>query len=402
MREFAPNLLLFLLLLFLVPIYLMQRTTEVLTLSILLLAVAVFLAYTNRPRGLEMLAFMTAFVSILAIFIFGQTMAGTNGGYCFVFLWLLVLVLIVRMFRRRSVMVERGQIMVINQLLTNRLLVWEEGWHRPLNPLFERRLAALPGYVLNLDTTLEHLNTRSVYNVDQLRVLVRYFVEQPHEVVVNFPNREQAQTQLVRERGEPPANATAEQVAFWTELIHRQMRTEIDQSTRSVLAGIADLSKLVQARHEIDDRIGERLQQSVARWGITIEEVRLLEVGLDPEYQRMLERSAQNARTGETLPNPVLSSPATQQEPNGRPQEPAQRQAPATERFQHDPAEADQPNDNQTEQLVRDVMERLKAQGRSANTDEVERLVRKALEERSKTRSPERSNSEDAQFGLSN
>ena len=201
MRQFAPNLLLFVLLLFLVPIYLLRRTADVLTLGMLILAVAVFLANTNRPRALEILAFMTAFVSILGVLVMGQALGGTNGGYCLLVLWFILLALLIQAVRRRAVLVERGQVLIVNQLPANRVVVLEEGLHRPLTPLVERKLAALPAHGLVLDTTLDHVNTRPGSNVAHMPVSVQYTVEQPHEVVEQGPNRGQAQTQLVRERG---------------------------------------------------------------------------------------------------------------------------------------------------------------------------------------------------------
>lgn len=380
MRRFAPNILLFVLLLFLVLIYRSRPTTEVLALAIILLAMAVFLAYTNRSRGLEMLAFMTAFVSILGMFLLGQVLGGVNVGYCFVVLWLLVIAFAARMLRRRAVLVERGQLLVVNQLPNNRIVVLEEGLHGPLTPLLERKLAALPAYELVLDTAFEHVNTQSPANIDQIRVLVRYGVDKPPDVVNNFPNREQAQTQLVRERGEPPADTTSEQVAFWTELIQRQMRIEVDQSVRSVLAAVADLSKLQRARHEIEHQIDEQLHKSVSRWGMTVIEVRVLEVNIDPAYQHLLDPEAQNTHTGDTRPHP--SVPAASQTP--------------TTRFPDD-----QPQLDQTERVVREVIERMKAQGTEPNPDQIEQIVRQVMQEQRST-PPDRSSADDTLSGLSN
>jgi regulator of protease activity HflC (stomatin/prohibitin superfamily) len=196
---------------------------------------------------------------------------------------------------------------------------------------------------------------------------------------------------LVRERGEPPARDTAEQVAFWTELIQRQMAGDVDQSVRSVVARVADLGKLVHARHEIEDQIGERLQQAVARWGIHVEEVRLLEVTLDPAYQRMLERDTQAARTGETIPHPSLLAPTADSEQPREGAQAAQESAPS----QGAPAEQPQAN----AQVVDEVMARLKAQGATPSRDEVERMVQQILEERS---NPSSGGGDDTLLGLSN
>ncbi len=392
MRQFAPNLLVFLLLLFLVSIYLLQPRTDVLTLGLLLLAVAVFLAYTNRPRGLEILAGMTAFVSILGMLVLGQAAGGTNGGYCFLVLWFVILALAVQAVRRRAVLVERGQVLVVNQLPTNRVMVLEEGLHRPLNPLFERKLAALPSYGLVLDTTLDQINTRAFSNVEHLRVTVRYTIEQPNEMVLHFPNREQAQTELVRERGEPPANNTTEQVAFWTELIQRQMTSETDRAVRSVLAGVSDLGKVVRSRHELEYGITERLQQSVTRWGIAVQDVRILEAVLDPQAQNKLERDAA-ARTGETIRQAAWTPPPAEQEATP-PTEPSRPMVSFDA-----PTQANTPAE-QTDAVVQQVVERLQAQGKTVDPDEIKRTVRDILGERG-AEIRRRSNDEPP-YGLSN
>ncbi len=392
MRQFAPNLLIFLLLLFLVPIYLLRPQTDVLTLALLILAVAIFLAYTNRPRGLEILAGMTAFVSILGMLVLGQAVGGPNGGYCFVVLWFIILALVVQAVRRRAVLVERGQMLVVNQLPTNRVIVLEEGLHRPLSPLFERKLAALPSYGLVLDTALDQINTRAFANVEHLRVSVRYTVEQPNELVVHFPNREQAQTALVRERGAPPAENTMEQVAFWTELIQRQMRSEIDRAVRGVLAGVSDLGKVVRARHELEYQITERLQQSVARWGLAVQDVRILEAVLDSAAQNKLERDAV-ARTGETVRQAAWTPPPPEQEA-APPEAPASPVA-----SPNAPTEANKPV-KQNDAVVQQVIERLQAQGKTADRNEIERIVGDLLQQRSG--GANRSTNTEPPYGLSN
>ncbi len=381
MSQFAPNLLLFVLLVFLVLIYLVRRTTDVLTLGMLILAVAVFLANTNRPRALEILAFMTAFVSILGVLVLGQSVGGTNGGYCLLVLWFILLALLVQAVRRRAVLVERGQVLIVNQLPTNRVVVLEEGLHRPLTPLVERKLAALPAHGLVLDTTLAHVNTRAGSNVEHMRVSVQYTVEQPHEVVVQFPNREQAQTQLVRERGEPPADNTTAQVAFWTELIQRQMRSETDAAVRSVMAGVSDVGKVVRARHELEYGITERLQQAVSRWGLAVHDVRLLEAVLDPAYQPVPPADQAAPRTGETIRHAVLASTALPTQPDA-------------------PTQANEPPP-QTEAVVQQVMERLQAQGKTADRNEITRAVSEVLGQRAAS-TPPRSPADDSSYGLSN
>ncbi len=290
MRRVLPNVLLLLLLFFLLPVYLANQSREVLGLGILLLAAAFFLAYTNQPRGLETLGGLTFFLSFVGVAFWGQLVAGRNGGYCFVSLWILLLLGLVAMLYRQAIFVERGQILVLNQLPENRALIWTEGLHRPLRPFVERRMAALPSYELDLEATFQQLNTKSLFNIDQVKALARYKVEQPRDVVFCFPNREQAYETLAQERGESDDKNMDEQVAFWTELIRRQMLLELEQTVRTVIANVGGPADVAQERETHARLIRQRLQASVARWGMQILDLRLLEVMIDPERVRMLNR----------------------------------------------------------------------------------------------------------------
>lgn len=291
MRRLLPNVFLLLMLLFLLPIYLENQRPEVLGLSILLLAAGFFLGYTNQPRGLETLAALTLILSFVGLLFFGRLLTGTpNGGYCFMTLWIFALLGVIYAFYRRAVFVERGQIMVVNQLPENRALVWTEGLHRPLKPFVERRMAALPAYELDIEQNIKNLNTRSLFNVNEVTVLVRYKVGQARDVVFCFPNREQAYEELVQERQAPRDDDTDQQVAFWTELIRRQMAVEIDQSVRTVVANVGGPADVARDRDQHARNIRQRLQQSVARWGMQILDLRLLDVVIDPERVRALNR----------------------------------------------------------------------------------------------------------------
>jgi hypothetical protein len=67
MRRALPNILLLLLLFFILPIYLANQRSEVLGVWRLALAISFFLAYTNQPRGLEILAGLTLLLSFVGI-----------------------------------------------------------------------------------------------------------------------------------------------------------------------------------------------------------------------------------------------------------------------------------------------------------------------------------------------
>jgi len=306
MRRLLPNVLLVLLLLFLLPIYQASPTTEVLALAILLLGAALFLGYTNQTRGLETLAALTAVISFIGVGFLGRTLVGSaNGAYCFLVLWLLVLLVGFGVLWRKAIVVERGQILVINQLPDNRVLIWNEGFHRPLNPIFERLVAALPSYELILEAMFENLNTESLFNIDRLELIVRYQIAKPREVVFCFPNREQAREVLLRER--PQVDTTAELVAFWTEMIRRQMLLEVEQSVRSVIANVVGPTDVARKRDQYARQARQRLQASVDRWGVEILDLRFMDVVIASERIRaanrdkIIERERQDAQRNAEL-----------------------------------------------------------------------------------------------------
>ena len=354
MRRLLPNVLLLLLLLFLLPIYQANPTTEVLALAILLLGAALFLGYTNQTRGLETLAVLTAVISFVGVGFLGRTLVGSaNGIYCFLVLWVLVLLGLFALLWRKAVVVERGQILVINQLPDNRVLIWNEGFHRPINPIFERLVAALPSYELILEATLENLNTESLFNIDRLEMVVRYEVAKPREVVFCFPNREQAREALLRER--PQVDTTAEMVAFWTEMIRRQMLLEVEQSVRSVIANVMGPTDVARKRDQYARLARERLQASVDRWGVTILDLRFLDVVIAIERIRaanrdkIIERERQDAQRNAELR--------------------AQEVALVGEAHAH-----------ATARMVEELVRTLKVQGTPLTMEEIERIVITAMQ----------------------
>lgn len=356
MRRMLPNLLLLLMLFFLLPIYQQTGSQQVLVLGIALLAAGLFLVYSNQPRGVEVLIGLTLALSFVGVAFWGRLLTGSvNGGYCFVGLWILALIGAGVLLFRRAVFVERGQILVINQLPENRALVWTEGLHRPLKPIVERRMAALPAYELDLELFIENLNTRSLYNIDTVKVLVRYKVDQPRDVVFCFPNREQAYEILLKERGEPRETDTDEHVAFWTELILRQMKLEIEQSVRTEIANIGGPTDLAQDREIHARHILRRLQNSVSRWGIRILDFRVLDVRINPDRISMKYRDLKIQRQREDA------------------QRMAEIRAEEIRTLGQAQAEA-------TARLVAEMVRTLQEQGTALSTDDIERIVITAMQ----------------------
>jgi len=342
MRRLLPNLLLLLMLVFLLPIYLVEQRPELLGLGVLLLAAAFFVVYTNQPRALAIVAGMALVLSFVGMAYWGQLLVGPNGAYCFVGLWIVGLFGIVSLMFRRAVLVRRGQIVVINQLPENRAVILNEGLHWMLRPLVERRMAALPGYELDVELVIPQLNTRSLARIDELKVMVRYRIAEPRDTVFNFPNREQAVADLAAERRSPDDRDTDGQVAFWSELMRRQMAVEIEQAVRIVLAGVGGPADVVSQRSELAREIGERLRQTTARWGIEVLDLQVLDVVVDPKHVQ----------------------PGNGSQPVAPPRE---EQNLAGTRA------------SATAKMVADMIRALQQQGKPLGADEIERIVLTAL-----------------------
>ena len=356
MRRVLPNILLLLQLAFLLPVYLVNPLPQVLGLGVALLAASVFLAYTNQPRGLEILLALTGVLSFVGMIFWGRYLTGSpNGGTCLVVIWVLALLGIAALLWQQRVVVERGQILVINQLPENRVLIWTEGLHRPLNFLVERRLAALPSYELDFEQTIERVNTSSLFNVSEIKMLVRYRVAQPREVVVSFPNREQACETLARERELPDERDTDQQVAFWSELIRRQMCMEIEQTVRTVIANVGGPADVARDREAHARLIRRRLQESVARWGMEVLDLRLLDVPIDYERVRLMNRDKYIQRERED----------------------AQRQAEIRAEEVRLVGEAQA---KAVAQMIGEMVRTLQQQGTNLTTEEIERVVITALQ----------------------
>jgi regulator of protease activity HflC (stomatin/prohibitin superfamily) len=356
MRRVLPNLLLLLMLFFLLPVYLEIPGPQVLLLGIALLAASFILVYTNQPRSIELLIALTVVLSFVGVAFWGRVLFDSpNAAYCFVGLWLLMLAGAGLLAFQRAVFVERGQILVVNQIRQNRALIWTEGLHRPLMPFMERRIAALPSYELDLEMTIQDLNTRSLYNVDGVKVLVRYKVDQPREVVFCFPNREQACELLARERGEPREADIDEHVAFWSELMLRQMRLEVEQSVRTEVANVSGPTDVAQDRETHARHTQQRLQASVSRWGVKVIEFRLLDVKINPDRVRMKYRDLKIQREMED----------------------AQRMA---EMRAREIRLVGQAQADTTARLVAEMVRTLQQQGTTLTTDDIERIVITAMQ----------------------
>jgi regulator of protease activity HflC (stomatin/prohibitin superfamily) len=341
MRRLLPNVLLLLMLVFLLPVYLVEQRTDLLGLGVLLLAAAFFVVYTNQPRALAIVGGMTLVLSIVGMAYWGRLLAGSNGAYCLVGLWIVGLFALAVLMFRRAVVVRRGQIVVINQLPENRAVILSEGLHWMLRPFVERRMAALPSYELDFNQMIPNLYTRSLATIDELKLMVRYRIAEPRDTVFNFPNREQAFANLAAERRPPEARDTDGQVAFWSELIRRQMEVEVDQAVRIVIPAADSPAAIATERESIAREVRKRLQTSTARWGVEVLELRLLDVVVAPEQLR----SSNDSRSG--VPRDEQSR--------------TENRASATAR------------------MVGEMVRTLQQQGKPLGADEIERIVLTAM-----------------------
>jgi hypothetical protein len=375
-----------LLLVFLVPILWIRSTAAVWLLGVAVLGVALFLSTTNLPQAQTILAGMVAWVSLVCVFVLGQAAAGNNGGMCLLLLWIILLWLLVLRWRVR---VQPGHILLINKLFSDSVLPLEQGLH--LVPFIHQKLALLPTHDM-CQSILQQVPTRTLATIEHVSATVRYAVEDPLLVF----NELSASEPIDAGQGGEDERAADMLKQRWAEPLCQRVKQELDLSVADVISRVDEPAMVVHARAALQQQIAEQVHHAVAPWGLHVQGVRLL-VKLVPDHMPPSEHEAPLAKMGETMPHPVpailttllpVEHPAVEG-PGNLATADTSPQSTATSRFQAE----------EVEQIVETVLARLRAQGETANKDEVYRMVQQVLEEKSM---PSASNADDALLGLSN
>jgi regulator of protease activity HflC (stomatin/prohibitin superfamily) len=138
-------------------------------------------------------------------------------------------------------------------------------------------------------------------------------------------------------------------------MIRRQMRLEVEQAVRSVVANVADPTDVARTRDTHAQAARDRLQASVSRWGISVLDLRFLDVVIASDRIRAANRD-------------VLIE---------RERQDAQRLA---ELRAQEVALVGEAHARATARMVEELVRTIKAQGTPLNGDEIERIVITAMQ----------------------
>jgi hypothetical protein len=269
--------------------YIAQPTALLLAIGVIILAVGAGLAFLGKQREVLLLGSLALLLSIAAAGLIGEARWGATGALIIPLIWVLLLYAALSWAWNNTIDIPSGTVMVIRHPNGIRL---REGPARIIPPLpsFERHIATMPTYELSSNFTVEHLNTRSLQNINGIALDVGYQIRLPLKLLANLPNRARVIEEMASETEQNPERAML-RTAFWERLLDRQIREVIDGLLRSAV--YEHINRAVDGsneRNKLADEVETRLRESVQHWGITIHFLEIPSVTLDPEQIKRSKR----------------------------------------------------------------------------------------------------------------
>lgn len=273
----------------LVMIYIVQPTALLLAVGVLILAVGAGLAILGKQREIMLLGTLAVLLSIGAAGLLGEARWGATGALLLPLLWLLVLYGAMAWAWTNTIDIQSGTVMVIRH--PNGIRV-REGPTRIIPPLpsFEQHVATMPVYELVSNFTVEHVNTRSLSNINGMSLEIRYQIRIPLKLLTNLPNRARSTEEMAAAFDMSPEQAMI-RPTFWERLLDRQIREVVDVLVRAVV--YEHINRPVEAsteRTKLADEVMARLREAVQPWGITVHILEISSVTLDPEQIKRSKR----------------------------------------------------------------------------------------------------------------
>lgn len=274
-KDMAASVVLGLLFFSLLAIYFVSDRNPLVTgLSILIIAICLFIVRVGDWREIGIIGVVAAVISIVAAYLVGDQQFGNVGRILTPTLWTLLLVSIFSYIMAKVVRVPGDRALLNVRIFSGELVNLPAPLATPL-PLIERPLATIPLYPLATDVKIENINTRHKFSVSELHVHVDYRVEDRDaapRAMRGIPNRDQVQSRIAKE-----LNKTVEQafndVRFWENLLSDQMRAEVDDVARMVIRDTERPYAAFLDYENIAGRIKEGLKERVNRWGVIVERV---------------------------------------------------------------------------------------------------------------------------------
>jgi hypothetical protein len=286
-KDVASTLVLGLLFFSLVAIYLVTSQNILVTgLSILIIALCLIIVRIGDWREIGIVGTLAAIVSVVAANVVGQARFGDVGGVLLAVVWAFVLLGIFAWISGNIQRIPSDRAIISVRTYTGQLVNPSAPLATPMLPFLERKIATIPLYELSSDVTVKNVNTAKQHNISAVNVHVGYKVanrEKAPLALAGIPNRGLVQTDIAKELGKDIDDARTD-IIFWEKLLDKQMQLEVDDVVRAVVfQTVEDPAKGYREREQLGlaERIRERLDELVRRWGVEITRLEIDSMDVD-------------------------------------------------------------------------------------------------------------------------
>lgn len=271
----------------------LQPTTQMRILAIVLLLIGLGLAFSAERIGSLAsipLTIGAVLASIRAAWLVGELEWAAGNGWLAVGIWLLLFGAASFWVMRRSLLVREKTVVLVRRQDGEFLQI--TGPTSVLSiPTFGAVCAHLPLYNLKTEAKVEQINTRKLDDIKMMRVRVHYEIDDPTSVYSNLPNRSQLIEEMATQMQTDPGKAALDP-RFWGQLLDNRICQATDDLLREVIwheenKGPVDVSK---ERETLAELLMSHLQDRTSSWGLTITDVKFEVVDLDPEQIKRSKR----------------------------------------------------------------------------------------------------------------
>jgi len=259
---------------------------QVTVLSVIILAIGLFIAVNGRWNDLLVLAIFSALVSVVAVYLYAQMRLGPFGRIALPILWAVLL------FVAGQRMLSGVRTVPVSDE-SPAILISRGRDRRPyvapppvVIPFLQRIVAVIPRKILlDEEVEVDDINTQGRHNIDKVKVYVRYQIVDPVEAFMH--TSESTLDEAAHETGKSLEEARLD-VKFWENLFEKYLlKIDIEKAVREVVfdqpgGAVAHYDN----RRDLERQVGERLNDLVYKWGARAEIVELDYFKVDGERFR--------------------------------------------------------------------------------------------------------------------
>jgi|HigsolmetaAR202D_1030399.scaffolds.fasta_scaffold15602_2 hypothetical protein len=251
------------------------QSNLVMFLSVVILAISLFIAVSSDWSELNVLAVFAGIISVVAAFFLGRTLRfGNFSGVVVAVLWGAALYML-------SQRIVRGIRVVSSEPDAPAILIGTGADRRPyiaepplVIPWFQPVVALIPRDVLIDEVEVTNINTKKGHNIEKVVVHVRYQIIDPVTAYLQTP---QVTLDSAAKSYNRPLEEAKLDVSFWEHLFEKYLlRVDVDKAVREVVferPGGANTH--YEERKELAETISGRLNDLLAEWGATVVDVEL-------------------------------------------------------------------------------------------------------------------------------